>query len=312
MSGIHKFFCRHHIFGSVIVTAVFWLVMIIASFGFVILSPRLAFSDSYLLQCLVELLLAAVGFGLAALFGYHRIWRARGSGFLRGLLAGGYFIFISVYSLMLSLWQLFTGEVSYRIISFGDILIFILTMFLVGFAEEVFFRGIVANLFLDKLPRNKYGVWCAVIGSGLVFGLMHAGNAISVAPGGALVQTFVAAAMGMALSAIYYRSRNIWAVIFIHAFVDFCALAVPTIFSMGTLTETIGSYSAAQFIGIVPYILVCMVLLRKSKMNTICPFPDDEMRQRSEDMTKPVFKKYLITACVVGTGIIAAYILTSI
>lgn len=313
MQSIHNFVRRHHILGSIITVAVFWLVMILASISLALVFPNLAQKQSYVLQAMAELITAAAGFGLCALFGYFRIWRARGSGFGKGLIAGGYFIFISLYSLIIYAWELIAGSGIDYVAPAYEIFFFIVTMFLVGFTEEVFFRGIVANLFLDKLPRNKYGVWSAVIGSGMVFGLLHLGNAIGMTEvGGVLVQVFVASAMGMALSAIYFRTRNIWSVIFIHAFVDFCALIIPTAFSTDTISDTIGSYSAAQFIGIVPYIIVCLVLLRKSKMDTICPFPEPEMRALSEAASKKTFKKYLGIAVCIGIVIIAVYFLASI
>jgi len=310
MQSIHNFVRRHHILGSIITVAAFWLVMIFAGISLALVFPNLAQQESYALQAMAELITAAAGFGLAALFGYFRIWRARGSGFGKGLIAGGYFIFVSVYSLMVYTWDLIsTGGIDYVAPAY-EIFFFIVTMFLVGFTEEVFFRGIVANIFLDRLPRNKYGVWSAVIGSGMVFGLLHLGNAIGMPEvGGVLVQVFVASAMGMALSAIYFRTRNIWAVIFIHAFVDFCALIIPTAFSTDTISDTIGSYSAAQFIGIIPYIIVCLVLLRKSKMDIICPFPEPEMRELSEAATKKTFKKYLSISVCIGIMIIAIYFL---
>lgn len=312
MESFRNFFRRHQIFASVTVILIFSLVMVSATFTLLLFFPGLIYAGDYTLQGLAELFTAAAGVGLAALLGYNRIWRARGSGFGKGLLAGGYFLFISVYSLMLSLCQLILSGGFSRAASIGELLLFTVTIFLVGFTEEVFFRGIVANLFLDKLPRNKYGVWCAVIGSGLVFGLMHLSNALSANPGGALVQAFVASAMGMALSAVYYRTRNIWSVIFIHAFVDFCSLIVPTMFSSNSLTDTIGSYSAVQFIAIVPYLLVCLVLLRESEMNQICPFPNPEMKAQSEEATRSTLRKYIITASVIGAGIIIAYTLLSI
>ena len=308
MDSFRGFFRKHHIIGSVIVSVLFWLVMISFTAAAVMLFPDLIYAGDYTLQAIAELFTGAAGVGLAALLGYNRIWRARGAGFARGLLAGGYFIFISLYSMMLYLWQLIIDGSAVSLAPFWEILIFTVAVCLIGFTEEVFFRGIVANLFLDKLPRNKYGVWCAVIGSGLVFGLMHLGNIASVGyMDSVLVQVFVTSGMGMALSAVYYRTRNIWSVIFLHAFIDFCALIVPTMFSMGDLTDTLGSYSAVQFIGIVPYLLVCFVLLRENKMNGICPFPTPEARALSEEQSRGLLRKYVITAVVIGAAIIVLY-----
>jgi len=86
---------------------------------------------------------------------------------------------------------------------------------------------------------------------------------------GVLVQVVAACAMGMALTAIYHRCRNIWVLILVHAFVDFCGAFYSGFVAGGSLSSTISSYEPYQVISAVPYIIVTIVLLRPSKMREI-------------------------------------------
>ena len=54
MQSIHNFVRRHHILGSIITVAVFWLVMILASLSLAVVFPNLAQKESYVLQAMAE------------------------------------------------------------------------------------------------------------------------------------------------------------------------------------------------------------------------------------------------------------------
>lgn len=73
--------------------------------------------------------------------------------------------------------------------------------FIVPFAEELFFRGI-----LYQWLKDKAGVWIGIIGSSLVFGLLHGDLPIAGA-------TFV---MGIILAWLFERSNSLWPSITIH------------------------------------------------------------------------------------------------
>ena len=59
---------------------------------------------------------------------------------------------------------------------------------------------------------------------------------------------------------------GIWVTVFLHAFVDVCALITGGLYT-GALAETISGYQPIQLIGVVPYIILLCVLLRKKKMD---------------------------------------------
>ena len=91
---------------------------------------------------------------------------------------------------------------------------------LVGFVEEVSFRGLILRAFA---PR---GIWLAAVTSSLLFGLMHFLNLLSGTDLDAtLVKVGYATAMGFAFAAVALRTGVIWPLVVIHALVDVVAFA---------------------------------------------------------------------------------------
>jgi len=88
---------------------------------------------------------------------------------------------------------------------------------LVGLAEEYIFRGILVSLFLKLLHNNAFG---AVIGSSIMFGLIHLMNLKSLPIGYVSGQVIFAAAVGLLFGTIYVKTRNLLIVILLHAFRD--------------------------------------------------------------------------------------------
>jgi membrane protease YdiL (CAAX protease family) len=84
----------------------------------------------------------------------------------------------------------------------GMIIMVILVGLIVPFAEELFFRGI-----LYQWMRDRFGIWIGVIGSSLLFGIVHGEIAIGTA-------AFV---LGVILAAVYERSHSLWPGVIVHA-----------------------------------------------------------------------------------------------
>ena len=114
-------------------------------------------------------------------------------------------------------------------------------------------------------------VWEAVFVSGLLFGLMHGLNLLTAPTLGVIVQMISAVLLGMVIAAIYCRSGNIWVVAAIHAFNDIAA-GFPTLVLRsdgGGISGIIGSYGLTHLLSLIPYAVVLIVLLRRSKMKEI-------------------------------------------
>lgn len=259
---------KHPLIFSIIITLIFELSLQGTGVLFVMFGPDFLFTNGmFVTQGSIECVCALVGIGVVYILGFGKIWNEKGKGFARGLDCGAYFIFVSLLTLISSLLSVIIIDAQFEPI--WKIAVFVITVFLIGLTEESFFRGAVANLFFEKHGKDPAGVWCAVIGSGLVFGLMHITNILSADVVGVLVQVFAATFMGMTLTAIYFRCRNIWVLIFIHGFVDFCGAFTAGVLQGGSLSEVIGSYSPEMCASALPYLIVTLFLLRPKKMREI-------------------------------------------
>jgi uncharacterized protein len=87
---------------------------------------------------------------------------------------------------------------------------------MVGFVEEVFFRGLMLNALKSR------GVWKAAVITALLFGLTHALNSLagkSVADD--VAQIFYAMAIGFAFAALVLKKGIIWPLVLAHFVIDF-------------------------------------------------------------------------------------------
>lgn len=221
--------------------------------------------DGYVIQTLQEIVGVLLSLGAVKVSGCMDILTKRGIGFGKGLLVGGYFLFMGLYSAVVFM-AIYEGERTLR--PWYLIAVFVICMVLVGITEEFLCRGVLAELLLRRYGATKEGVWRAVIISGVLFGLAHLSNLLGAEPVGVLVQCVIAGMMGMAFAAIYFRTGCIWVTVALHAFVDVCALITGGLYT-GELAETISGYQPIQLIGVVPYVILLAVLLRKKKMDQI-------------------------------------------
>ncbi len=103
-----------------------------------------------------------------------------------------------------------------------EILAIALLCVFIGIFEELLCRGWLMNEFIERFGDTRKNILFSIIISSLVFGLIHFGN---IAVGQSLLltlsQVLGAALIGLALGAIYYKTKNIWTVAFLHGFWDF-------------------------------------------------------------------------------------------
>lgn len=131
-------------------------------------------------------------------------------------------------------------------ISTMEFIVFAITMFLVGVAEELLFRGNILDSLLEYFGEDSpNNVRKAIIVSGILFGCGHGTNIIKGASLlGVIPQMISAGAMGVLLAVIYYRSnKNIWPVIVIHALTDFSSFSAAGLLDGKSATEVIGGLS---------------------------------------------------------------------
>lgn len=222
--------------------------------------------DEYIVFLVQELIGAAVALVILKYTGFWSVLKNKGVGLLRGIGTGAYFIFAAIISAPALLYT-YQGERIFR--SPVMIAVFVLAMIFVGISEEIVFRGVVTTTLYNKFAGSKGDVWKTVTLSGCFFGIAHLVNlAGGINPVGVLVQVIVASVMGMVLSAVYLRSGSILTNIILHALIDIGA-GITSIYVGNNIAQTIGGYSSINLLGIIPYVIVLLVLLRKKKIGTI-------------------------------------------
>lgn len=134
-------------------------------------------------------------------------------------------IFLGLPMLIFSFFGLLSSPLKIMTIPNGTLVNLIIFCALVGIAEEFLCRGWIQNEFTKRFNNSYREVFLSILLSSFIFGAMHISN---VETGQTLFKTIMqiiqATSLGFLLGAIYYRTKNIWAVVFLHAFYDFSFL----------------------------------------------------------------------------------------
>lgn len=227
---------------------------------------RLAETVGRIMACVVILLFYKKTFDMKA-FGIRR------ENFWRGILTGGFMFAVIVANIPISIGDV--AEYPAAAPSLYLILIILIEQIFIGVYEEFLFRGLVQNILLEKFSRygHKGAVW-AILSTSILFGAVHMLNLFDTPEivRITIFQSVGAAFMGFFLGALYYRCRNIWVVVFYHAFIDTAGI-FPTIFH--TIPETTGAVTdctfAEMWLNIAAnsvFLFVGLFLLRPSKSHS--------------------------------------------
>ena len=263
---------RAHPLGYCLLTEVLFLVLIMV--GPLALLYLLAFlgvdvsrMDDYFLTTVQE----GFGVGVAVFFlaktGRLGLLRRRGSGFFNGLLVGMYPLGLICYNLYA---KLIFGRPDDRPLRTGfQIFWFFVAMFAIGLAEELVFRGVIAQTLLEHFGTSRAGIWKACIVSGLFFGGAHLSNLLSSAPFGVLMQCVFAASLGVLYAALYFRTGNLWVMVFLHGANDLSSLLIGGLYGTETIASAVSTYDLSMLFSVLVYVLPAMFLLRKKKIGEV-------------------------------------------
>ena len=244
--------------GTLFVTdLVFSIVLLFAGANFTTM-------DTYLYSTLQELAGAAVMVLVLKKTGRAGILFRRGSGFFNGLLVGMYPLVLIGYSFFVTL--MFQRPENTPLLPLGRILTFLLSMMMVGVAEEFAFRGVIAQTLLEHYGTSRSGIWKACIMSGLLFGAGHLTNILGSEPFGVLMQCLFAAALGVLFAAIYFRTGNLWVTVFLHGMMDISSMLIGGLYGTTTLAESVSGYNITMLYSVVLYLVPLAFLLRKKKL----------------------------------------------
>ncbi|MDO4192699.1 MAG: CPBP family intramembrane metalloprotease [Erysipelotrichaceae bacterium] len=186
---------------------------------------------------------------------------------------------------MFLLW-FFLGlsEIVQATITKTELILFLGQMFLVGFGEEVLFRGLIQRtLHQYFVETNLKQVLTAIFISGVIFGGVHLFNGIGakIPMTAAVIQSAVNIFSGMYFGAIYYRTgKNIWYLIFLHAIYDMLGFIAGGRLSGNAPTNIMSAPSTAGWIGyliwMAVYALATLFVLRPKKTAPLLKKEEDQ------------------------------------
>ena len=210
-------------------------------------------------------------------------------GFLKTLLIG---LPMFIYSIVLT----FTNVGELINAKLPDVVSLIIYCSAIGLAEEFMCRGWILNSFLRIYDDKRKNVILSIIFSSLIFGGMHITN---IWYGGqtlpeTLIQILFATSAGIYFGSLFYRTKNLLAIAFLHGFYDFSLM----ISDVNLLKDCISNDSTKTLLYslilnlVISVILIIagMVVIRKSKTETISNEKEFNEQYEKDD----VFKKMAV------------------
>ena len=168
---------------------------------------------------------------------------------------------------------LMLGDKNIDIANLGSLIFLAIT---VGLAEELLFRGWLQNEITEKFSNNRKEIILSIIASGCIFGLFHSVNVLSGQDiFTTLMQIIQTSAIGILLGSIYFVTKNISSVIFLHSFYDFAVLLgevnnYKDCITSSNISNTmmISSFLIALIYALI-YLIGAYFLLQRSSLNKV-------------------------------------------
>ena len=207
-----------------------------------------------------EAILAILVFLVMLLWKNSYVFTQKKEKFSKGLVYGTFYLAFGTIILLLNLLG---GDLNVR--SIINLAIYCL---LIGIYEEFLCRGWLLNEFLERYGKGNKNIFLCICVSGIIFGLLHSINVLSgdMSSVDVIVQVISAAASGIGFGTIYYKTKNIWSVVFLHAFWDFSIMLGET----STVTSVAMSVKGSAIINLIFGILLTVV-----ELGIIRPFKKD-------------------------------------
>lgn len=252
---------------EVVFLAVLMVVPVLLVLLLAMLGVDLTRVDDYFLSAIQELLGALVAVFFLKKTDNLGLLRRRGSGFFNGILVGMFPFAMVCYTLY---GKLLFGMPTDRPLRTGwQIAWYFIGMFTVGVAEEFLFRGVIAQTLLEHFGTSRAGIWKACLLSGLFFGGAHLTNILSSAPFGVLMQCVFAGSLGVLFAAIYFRTGNLWVLVFLHGAQDAASLLAGGLYGTENMSTAVSSYDSTMLLSVLVYLIPTFFLLRKKKIGEV-------------------------------------------
>ena len=207
-----------------------------------------------------EAILAVLVFLVMLLWKNSYVFTQKKEKFSKGLVYGTFYL---TFGCLILLLRLLGNDLNVR--SIINLSIYCL---LIGIYEEFLCRGWLLNEFLERYGKDNKSIFRCICISGIIFGLLHSINVLSgnMSSVEVIVQVISAAASGIGFGTIYYKTKNIWSVVFLHAFWDFSIMLGET----STVTSVVMSAKGSALISLVFGILLAII-----ELGIIRPFKKD-------------------------------------
>ena len=224
-----------------------------------------------------------------------------------------------IYTILLMLLMIAYNGMTINSINFYEIISLLFFTTFVGFFEELLCRGWILNEFTERFANNRKNVLYCIVTSAFIFGFIHIVNAFVTSQSLPLtfVQILNAIIIGIAYGAIYYRSKNIFATIFLHAFWDFALLlselnkaSICVIANVEPMpTYMIFLLLIAVIIIAIPAICTSILLLGKKDINDSLPEESrveySENEYQKDKKRKSIFRTIAIAYLVIFAAIVS-------
>lgn len=196
-----------------------FLIYLLAEQVFASLAANSIATSKFGSEALFEIMWAGIVLIVVLLYKNKYIFTQEQEGFFGSIKFIMPEIVLSMFFLFISLVALIDNN---NPVSFNSIFNLALYCLFIGIVEEFLCRGWLLNEFLERYSDSKKGIILSIVFSSFIFGVIHFLN-IGETQGffETLVQVMNAASSGMFLALVYYKTKNIWVVVFSHALWDF-------------------------------------------------------------------------------------------
>ncbi len=163
-----------------------------------------------------------------------------------------------------------------EVLTFKNVFSVMLLCGLIGITEEFLCRGWLQNEFLERYGDTKKNIITSILLASFIFGIMHIVNVITTSQNffETILQVVNAMSIGFLFGILYYKTKNIWSVIILHAYYDFSImisnLAIVKDCTYGVATSKIMMASSFSTLMISAFWVICGLLILK-RVN----FPDE-------------------------------------
>lgn len=231
-------------------------------------------SNKYGSELLLEMLFAFVVLIVMLFFKNSYVFTEKKMKFVDSVLLG-------LPMLIVILINIYFNYSSLETINYPNLINLLLYCTFIGIGEEFLCRGFLQNEFIERFGDSKKHILLSILFSSLIFGLMHISNVLT---GQSLFETIMqvlqATSIGILFGSIYYKSKNIWSVIFLHGIYDFSIM----LSDINVIKSCDYAYTSKSII--IYSLFVSLVIILYYVFNALYVLNSTDLKDRKEFLNK--------------------------